>query len=105
MARISGLRGDHSFCCVHARCFVGGADVSLSAGRTNLHYAMVFARRVSLVPMAISGRATDAFRCACAGGLAVGRPLVVREQSALSLVGPHRSTHGGLHFSYTGLMP
>src|SRR5206468_12350680 len=79
MARVSVLRSDHSFCCFHARCFVGSAHVSLSSRRTNLHYAMVFAWRVSLVPVALCCRATDAFRRAGAGSFAIGCWLVVRE--------------------------
>ena len=42
-----------SFCRLLAHRFLGGADVSVSARRPNLHHAMVFARRVSLVPVAL----------------------------------------------------
>src|SRR6266487_472518 len=79
MARISTLRGDHSFRRLHARCLVGSADVSLSTRRTNLHYAMVFAWRVSLVSMAVRPRAIDALCRAGAGSFAIGCRLVVRE--------------------------
>src|SRR5207248_6874254 len=79
MARVSVLCRDRSFRRLHTRCFVGGADVSLSARRTDLHYAMVFARRVSLVSMALRGRAVDALRRAGPGSLAIGSGLVVRK--------------------------
>src|SRR5439155_15636697 len=79
MARVSALRSDHSFCRLHAHCLMGGTDVSLSARRTNLHYPMVSARRVSLVSVALCGWPVDALRRAGAGRLAIGGRLVVRK--------------------------
>src|SRR2546421_296047 len=49
VARVSALCRGCSFCCLRADYFVGGADVPFSPRRTNLYYAMVFARCVSLV--------------------------------------------------------
>src|SRR6266496_1382143 len=79
MARVSRLCSDHSFRRIHARCLMGGAHVSLSARRTDLHHAMVFARRVSMVSVAVRCWSTDAVRRAGAGSFAVGCWLVVRE--------------------------
>ena len=79
MARVSQLRSDHSLRRIHARCLVGGADVSLSTRRTNLHHAMVLAGRVSMVSVAVRGWPTNAVRRAGAGGFAIGRRLVVCE--------------------------
>src|SRR5438874_7321608 len=81
VARVSALRGDHFVRRLHARCLVGSAHVPLSARRTNLHYAMVFARRVSLVSVAVCGWAIDAVRRTGAGRFANGSRLVVCEQS------------------------
>src|SRR6266566_1899535 len=79
MARVSALRSHHPVCRLHARGLMGGADVPLSARRTNLHYTMVFTRRVSLVSMALRGWAVDAFRRARARSFAIGGRLVVRK--------------------------
>src|SRR5207244_149523 len=79
VARVSSLRGDHFVRRLHARCLVGSAHVSLPARRTNLHYPVVFARRVSLVSMAVCGWAVNAVRRPGAGCFTNGRRLVVRE--------------------------
>src|SRR5215469_11704791 len=99
MARVSALCGRHSVCRLHARCFLGGAHVSLSARRTNLHHAMVFTRRVSLVPVALRRWTIDALYRAGAGSFAIGGRLVVREQSTVSLVRRDRARHSVLHDS------
>src|SRR5438094_9667845 len=97
MAGVSALRRDHSFRRLHARCLMGGAHVSLSARRTDLHYAMVFAGRFSLVSMALRGWPVDALRRAGAGSVASGGGLVVRKYSPFSLVRCDRARHGLLH--------
>src|SRR5205807_4029308 len=86
MARVSTLCRR---CLVHrlfAHHFLGGAHVPLPARRSDLYHAMVFDRRVSLVPLALRGCEFDAL---CRAG--PRRPpsrceLVVCEQSSLSLV-------------------
>ena len=79
MARVSQLRRDYSFCRLHARCFLGGVDVSVSARRTNLYYAVVFARRVPVVSMALRGGPVNALCCPGAGRIAGCCRLVVRK--------------------------
>jgi hypothetical protein len=79
MARVSQVRSNHSVCCLHTGRIVGGIDVPLSTRRTNLHHAMVFARRIPLVPMVVRCGAVDAFRGAGAGRFAIRRRLVVRK--------------------------
>ena len=79
MARVSALRGHYPVCRVHARYFVGRVDVPLPARGTDLHYSMVFARRVSLVSMALCGGAVDAFCRTGAGSFAIRSRLVVRK--------------------------
>ena len=79
MARVSALRRDRSFCRLFAHHVVGRAHVSFPARRPDLHHAMVFARRISLVPMALRRWAVNALRRAGPGRFASGGRLVVRK--------------------------
>src|SRR6266853_778029 len=67
MARVSALRGRHSVRRLHAHGFLGGAHVSASARRSNLHYAMLLTRRVPLVPGALCGRSVNSSHLATIG--------------------------------------
>ena len=69
MVGVSALRGNHFFCRLPL-VVMGGPDVSVSSWRTNLYFAMVFAWRVPLVPVALRGWPTNAFRCPGAGSFA-----------------------------------
>ena len=66
-------------------------------GGHDLHHAMVFARRVSLVPVALRRDANHAFRRPGAGRDAGRGQLVVREQSHVPLVRRDRTRHRLLH--------
>src|SRR5262245_21483771 len=99
MARVSAVCSHYSVCCLYAHGFLGGAHVSVPARRPNLHLAMVFARRLPLVPVALCGGTVDALCCASTGSPAISGHLVVRQQSAVSLVRRNRSRHGVLHDS------
>src|SRR5205814_7666325 len=79
--------------------------VAFSTVPPELRHAMVFARCVSLVPVALRGRAIDALRRAGAGRDASGGGLVVREQSAFSLVWRDRTWHRLLHDSESNRPP
>ena len=105
MARVSALRGHRTICRLLAHHFLGRAHVSFPARRSDLHLAMVFARRFSLVPVALRGRAIDALRRAGARRDASGRGLVVREQSALSLARRDRAWNRLLHDSESDRPP
>src|SRR4029453_14404280 len=105
MARVSQLRGDYSFCRLYARCLLGGADVSVSARRTNLHYAMVFTWCVSLVPVALRGWPVNALRRPRAGSVAGGCRLGGREKFAFFGVGGGPARHCLLHDSQSDWSP
>src|SRR6516225_4559143 len=99
MARVSAICRADSFARVRADYFVGGTDVPVPPRRTDLHHAMVFARRVSLVPMALRGRASDVVHRAGPRRYAGRGRVVVRKQSDVSLAGRDRARHGLLHDS------
>ena len=79
MARVSRLRLDRFVHFLHARHFLGGVNVSFPAGRRDLYHAMVFARRIPLVPVDVRSCAGNAFHHAGARSDASCRHLVVRE--------------------------
>src|SRR5580704_6550061 len=66
---------------------------------------MVFTWCVLLVPVALRSWPVDALRRAGAGRVAIGCRLVVRKQSAFSLVRRDRSRHGLLHDSQSNRSP
>ena len=97
MARISRLLRDHAFCRLPAHHDVGGDHVPLPPARPHLHHAMVFVRRVPLVPVALRRRASDAFHRSGAGRDAGRGQLVVCQQPAFPLVRLDWPRHRLLH--------
>src|SRR5207302_604609 len=75
----SALCRGRPFCRLRAEYFVGSVDVPFSPRGSDLYHAMVFARRVSLVSMALRCRASNALRGPGPGRDAGGGQLVVRE--------------------------
>src|SRR5213078_3931848 len=97
LARVSALCRGRPFCRLRADYFVGGVDVPFSPWGSDLYHAMVFARRVSLVSLALRCRAGNALRGPGPRRDAGGSQLVVREYSPLPLVRRDRSRDRLLH--------